>query len=108
MAKKYFPNSIDAVMETEYDEVPAEQVFERLHLWDIPSSVCCLIRAEHKETGKISEFSYTSPYHAGMRIKKLAENDDHNIIMANEEAVFMLAAVPLKDYFDWTKDVDVY
>ena len=58
--KKYFPHSIEAVMDTQYpNDVPVEEFMDmRVEYWNIPSSIACIIRTSNNKTGQVKEYSY--------------------------------------------------
>ena len=88
--KPYFPHNIDAVMETEYHPVDYEIVMDNTCLWEIPSSVCVIMRAENKKTGKVEEYSYQSTAHARKRLEKLLGNGEYRVTICDDMQVVQL------------------
>ena len=74
MSGKYYPNNWEAWQEMPEDflTTPTWEEFEdwKLRGWEIPSSVCCIIRA-HTTKGKIKEYVYQKQYAAEERIRNL-------------------------------------
>ena len=72
---KDFPNNWDlyneapddAFLEHSYDEIMDWKVLG----WELPSSVCCIIRARNKETCKVKEYVYQQPAAADKRLQSL-------------------------------------
>ena len=54
--------------------------------WELPSSVCCIIREENPETGRIKEYVYTRTHAAKNKVSKLMKNK-RNIVVCNNEAI---------------------
>ena len=43
--------------------------------WEIPSSVCCIIRESDPKTKKVKEYVYSTPHHAINKIHKLMDEE---------------------------------
>jgi hypothetical protein len=70
--KPYYPNNWEAYKEAP-DEMFEPHTFEEVMSWkvagwELPSSVCCIIRAETK--GKVKEFVYQSQHAAKEKVRK--------------------------------------
>ena len=88
--KKEFPNNWQAVSDTpsdEFAEIEYELFMQMLMMWEIPSSHCCIMRCENKRTGKISEFSYQKLHAAKSRLVTLAQDEDNEILVADDETI---------------------
>ena len=75
--KPYYPNNWEAYKAAP-DEAFVPHTFEELMSWkvagwDLPSSVCCIIRAETK--GKVKEFVYQKQYAAENKVCLLYTSD---------------------------------
>ena len=96
MSKKEYPNNWALLNEAPPSFFPSltfEELMDwKVMGWEIPSSVCCIMRAEHRETGKITEHVYTRPSAAANRIRKLIETN--NITVANQDAVHLMTSAP--------------
>lgn len=88
--KPYFPNNIEGVMDTTYFPVDVETVMDNSLLWEIPSSVCVIMRAENVRTGKVEEYSYQSVRHARERLHKLMISGDYEVTLADEDSISLL------------------
>ena len=62
--------------------------------WELPSSVCCIIRVEHKDTGKVKEYVYSNAKSAVKFCNKLMEQG-HEFTIVDEEQVQQM--VPSND-----------
>ena len=74
MSGKYYPKNWEAWYDSP-DEFLATTTWEefedwKLRGWEIPSSVCCIIRANTKK-GKVKEFVYQKQHAAEQRIRSL-------------------------------------
>ena len=102
MSGKYYPNNWKAIHDapSEYfEECSYEDFFVwKLNGWEMPSSVTCLMRAEHKDTGKIKEHVYKSPKRAVQRLTKYMDDGNYNVTVCNHEAITLLTDTP-DDYF---------
>ena len=78
MSGKYYPNNWEAWndMPEDYLATPTWEEFEdwKLRGWELPSSVCCIIRVE-TDRGKIKEYVYQKPTAAENRIRQLIESE---------------------------------
>lgn len=105
MTKKraYFPNDWEGVFHADYPEIDFDEfMIMRGESWVIPSSVCVIIRASNKKTGKVQEFTYQKPHAAKKRIEKLmlADEGSEEILLASDGAMHMICG----DDFDALKD----
>ena len=88
---KYFPNNWDAVQETDYPSVPYEDIMEgKVSMWQLPSSVCCVIRVHNKETNKVEEWSYQRMSAAQKRMMQLVTDKNNEITIVDEDAIYMI------------------
>ena len=91
MSGKYYPHNWDAIHEapSEYFEEISFEDFAiwKINGWDLPSSIACIMRAEHKDTGKIKEHVYKSPKHAVKKLIKLMETGEYRVTVCNHESI---------------------
>jgi len=96
--KKYFPNnwqrykdqpdefwSLGGKVYHTFDDVMEWKVGG----WELPSSVACIIRVNHKKTGKVKEYVYSQPKSAIKFCNKLMEQG-HEFIIVDEEQVHLM------------------
>lgn len=90
---KYLPNNWDAIesLPTDQNYFP-ELTYEEFMDWrvagfEIPSSIDCIIRAESKQTGEITEHVYRSGMSARKRLFMYKQSGDHHVVMVNTNAV---------------------
>jgi hypothetical protein len=74
MSGKYYPNNWEAFKEAP-DEMFEPHTFEevmewKVAGWELPGSVCCIIRANTK-SGKIKEFVYQKRHAAEAKVRNL-------------------------------------
>ena len=98
MSGKYYPNNWEAISDAPdemFDQCDVEDFFIwKLNGWDLPSSVLCVMRAEHKDTGKIKEHVYKSPKRAVSRLTKYMESGDWDVTVCNHESITLLTNNP--------------
>tara|TARA_R100000781_G_scaffold87042_1_gene53564 strand:- start:1437 stop:1742 length:306 start_codon:yes stop_codon:yes gene_type:complete len=92
--KKYFPNNWKAYKDSD-DEMFYDHTFEefmswKVAGWELPSSVCCIIRVTDKSTKKIKEYVYDHPKAAMNFVGKLMEQG-HEFTVVDDEAVHQMA-----------------
>ena len=101
--KKYFPNnwrrykdqpdeffSLGGKVYHTFDDIMEWKVGG----WELPSSVCCIIRVEDKDTGKVKEYVYSNSKSAVKFCNKLMEQG-HEFTIVDEEQVHLM--VPSDD-----------
>ena len=94
MSGKYYPNNADAIAKAPdevFEPCTWEEFFDwRLTAWEIPASVSCIIRAQHKDTGKVTEHVYQQSSAARKRLMKYMEDGDHEVIVCNADAIHLV------------------
>ena len=99
MSGKYFPNNWEAWkdMPEEFLHAPTWEEFEdwKLRGWELPSSVCCIIRAETTK-GKIKEYVYQKEHAAEERIQKLV-NEGAAFSICTEDELRHISPVNLHE-----------
>ena len=88
MTGKYYPNNWEAWhdMPEEFLHTPTYEEFEEWKLcgWEIPSSVCCIIRVTNNK-GKVKEYTYQKQHAAEERIRKLIHEDCEFTVCTHEQ-----------------------
>jgi len=88
MSGNYFPNNWEAWNEMPEDflATPTWEEFEdwKLRGWEIPSSVCCIIRATNTK-GKVKEYVYQKTHAAEKRIQQLIAEEAEFTICTEDE-----------------------
>ena len=94
MSKSYYPNNFDAIASAPdelFESCTYEEFFDwRLTAWQIPSSIECIIRAEHLETGKITEHVYMKASAAKNRLIKYMQGGKHRVTVADHEFISLV------------------
>ena len=94
MSSKYYPNNIEAIRDApdEYFEPCTWEEFHdwRVCAWEIPTSVVCIMRAEHKDTGEITEHVYQQPKAAQKRLLRYMQDGDHEVTVCNSESIHLV------------------
>ena len=90
--KPYLPNNWQ-----QWKEVPDEFLYSptyeefvdwKLRGWELPSSVCCIIR-ETTPKGKIKQHTYQKPYAAKNKVRQLMLNNSEFIVCTDSELQFV-------------------
>tara|TARA_R100001463_G_C3456199_1_gene214288 strand:- start:182 stop:490 length:309 start_codon:yes stop_codon:yes gene_type:complete len=94
MSGKYYPNNYDAIQEapSEYfEECTVEDFFEwKVNGWMMPSSISCILRAQHINTGKVKEHVYKSPQRAVNRLVSYMESGQYEVTVCNHESISLV------------------
>ena len=94
MTGKEFPNNFDAIQgapDEIFEPCSYEEFIDwRLCAWEIPSSVMCIMRAEHKNTGKITEHVYSKPGAARTRLLKYMQEGEYEVTIANHDSIHLV------------------
>jgi hypothetical protein len=95
MAKKdYLPNNWQ-----EYKDAPDDyfipHTFEeimswKVQGWELPSSVCCIIRVSDLITGKVKEHTYSKRSAAKLKVDQLIATPDIEFTIADHESIHHL------------------
>jgi len=99
--KEYFPNNWQDYKDTpDSDFIPHtfEEVMSwKVGGWELPSSVCCVIRVTDVETKKISEHVYQKRSAAQKKVDQLLNTPNIEFTVADHEAIHHLSAAPTDD-----------
>ena len=91
---KYYPNNWQAIKDApeEYFEPCTYEDFFvfKLNGWDLPSSVTCIMRAEHKDTGEITEHIYKNSKCATKRLINYMKDGMHEVVVCNHESIHLI------------------
>ena len=94
MSGKYYPNNFDAIARAPdefFEECTWEEFYDwRMCAWEIPASVSCIIRAEHKGTGKVTEHVYQQPKAAQKRLLKYMSDGMYEVTVANHDTIHLI------------------
>lgn len=94
MKDKYFPNNWD-----EYKQAPDDMfiphTFEEIMTWkvagwEIPSSVCCIIRTTDRRSRKVKEYVYQRLSDARKKVSVLVNDPDIDIAICDHESIHFL------------------
>ena len=66
--------------------------------WDLPSSVCCIIRATDLDTHKVTEFVYRKHHAAQAKVNELIAARNVEFVVADHDSIHLLSPVDLSDY----------
>jgi len=94
MSGKYYPHNWDAISDapSEYFEAcTVEDFFEwKVNGWMMPSSISCILRAQHINTGKIKEHVYKSPQRAVNRLVSYMESGQYEVTVCNHDSISLV------------------
>ena len=99
--KKYYPNNWQEYKDADdsdfiphtYEEVMSWKVGG----WELPSSVCCIIRATHLKTKKVKEYVYQKHHAAQAKVNELINTPDIEFVVADEDSIHYLYPHTLTD-----------
>ena len=98
MSKKYYPNNWQ-----EYKDAPENMfiphTFEefmawKVGQWELPSSVCCIVRSMNVNTKKVKETVFSRHSDAKKHINALINEPDIEFSVADHEAVHFIYPEP--------------
>ena len=94
MSGKYYPNNWQAIADAP-DEVFEPCAWEdfyvwRLNGWDLPSSVMCIMRAQHKDTGEVTEHIYKNAKSASKRLINYMQDGMHDVVVCNHDSIHLI------------------
>ena len=94
MSGKYYPHNWDVIKDAPddfFEPCSWEEFFEwKLCAWEIPSSVSCILRAEHIDTGAITEHVYQKPKSAQKRLIKYLQDGEHEVTICNSDSIHLV------------------
>ena len=84
----------DFFVQHSYDEVMEWKVAG----WELPQTVCCMIRVQDVDTSKVKEYVYRSPSAAKRKIQKLFSGDKNvEFTVADHESIHYFYPEELND-----------
>ena len=99
--QKYYPNNwavIQAAPAEMFPDIVFDQFMEwKVEGWEIPSSVYCIIRTQHLDTGKVKEYVYQRPEFARKKVRKLMKEGEVDISIATHDAIHFVYPEPDDD-----------
>lgn len=92
--KDYFPNNWDEYAELD-DSNFIPHTFEEIMSWkvagwELPSSVCCIIRASNVKTKKVKEYAYQKRSAAQRMVEQLMTTPDIEFTVVDHESIHLL------------------
>jgi len=106
--KPDFPNNWKWFKEAPDEAFPTpsfEEVQQRTLLWDLPESVCCVIRATDPDTKRITEHVYLKASAAESRIQKLLDKEGAEVLVMEHEDIYRFRNQPVIEPM-WFDDMD--
>ena len=75
--KPYFHNNVEAIRQAPaeyFHAIPYDEFMDwKIGGWELPGSVCCIIRESDPKTKKVKEHIYSKPYFAVKKINSLMD-----------------------------------
>ena len=104
MSGKYYPHNWDVIKDAPdefFEPCSWEEFFEwKLCAWEIPSSVSCILRAEHIDTGAITEHVYQKPKSAQRRLIKYLQDGEHDVTICNSDSIHLVKVATIDETDD--------
>jgi len=102
---KYFPNNVRAIQDAPdniFIPVPFDEFIKwKIHGYELPESVFCVMRIKDADTGKIEERYYNTAYHANKRLCKCIK-EGKETTMVSMDGVYHLK--PEDIFIDFNND----
>tara|TARA_Y100001963_G_C6733704_1_gene425211 strand:+ start:88 stop:441 length:354 start_codon:yes stop_codon:yes gene_type:complete len=90
----YFPNSVEALQDAPaewFDSIPFDEFMDwKIHGYEIPSSVACIIRENNIKTGKVSEHIYQRESAAKKKAQKIMAEGESEFVLCTQDEVHHL------------------
>jgi len=109
MGKKqpYYDNNWD-LYKSAPDDFFIQHTFEELMEWkvagwELPATVCCVIRVQNQESKKVKEHVYRSAAAAKRKVKKLMTEEDIEFTVCDHQSIHHLFpenSLPIEDESD--------
>ena len=94
MSGKYYPNNWELIKDAPDDVFESctwEDFYEwKLCAWEIPASVTCILRAEHIDTGEITEHVYQRPKSAQKKLIQYMQDGQHEVTVCNSDSIHLV------------------
>ena len=92
--KQYYPNNWESYYEAP-DDMFEQHTFEEVMTWkvanwELPSSVCCIIRVSDCKTGKVNEHVYQRRSAAENKVAQLMRTPDIEFTVCDHERIHHL------------------
>lgn len=99
--KKYFPNNWKSYKDAP-DDMFETHTFEEVMTWkvanwELPDSVCCLLRIRDFKTGKVEEHVYQREGAAKRKVRQLMHTPDLEFTICNHDAIHLLVTESVDD-----------
>lgn len=93
--KEYFPNNWKEYKEAE-DSLFIPHTFEEIMSWkvanwELPGSVCCVIRARNTRTHKVKEYVYQRAHAAEEKMYSLLQDPDMEVTICDHQSIHHLS-----------------
>ena len=97
---KYFPNNWQEYKDAD-DDMFIPHTFEelmswKLANWELPGSVCCVIRVSDLKTKKVKEYVYQKRSAAQAKVDSLINTPDVEFTVVDHEAIHFLTPTDFK------------
>tara|TARA_R100000458_G_C8215511_1_gene201596 strand:+ start:155 stop:499 length:345 start_codon:yes stop_codon:yes gene_type:complete len=97
MSKKkqpYYPNNWAAIAEAPsewFDSIPFDEFMEwKMHGWELPSSIACIIREKNYVTGKVKEYTYSQVSAANKKARKIMDEAQSEFLVCTADEVHLM------------------
>jgi HD-like signal output (HDOD) protein len=96
----YFPNNWKKFKDAPADMFTPHMFIEVMEWkvagWELPSDVCCIIRATHLKTSKVKEHVYKRHHAAENKVMEYMLKQTHEFVVCTDESIHYVH--PSKDY----------
>lgn len=92
--KEYFPNNWEAFKDAHhslFESCSFEEFMDwKVANWELPSSICCIIRVSNSETGKVKEIVYRREDAAQNKVRQLMQTPGIEFTVVNHDSIHHL------------------
>ena len=102
--KRYFPNNWkelhDAPAEL-FDDLSFEEFMDwKIAGWQLPPSICCIIREHNQVTGKVTEHVYQRVHAAKNKVRDIMSKGESEFFVCNQHEIHHMFPQYVEDYDD--------
>jgi HD-like signal output (HDOD) protein len=102
--KRYYPNNWQEYKDLEDDMFECHTFEEFMEWkvagWELPSSVCCIIRVEDLETGKIKEHTYQRRCSARKKVAELIKTPGIEFVVCDQDVIHHVTQHELENEYE--------
>ena len=99
--KKYFKNNVkllQGVPDEHFESITYDEFMDwKIHGYEIPDEICCILRERNVDTGKVKEHVYQYRHAARNKAQKLMKQGNVEITVVQRDAVHFIPPIHYHD-----------